>query len=98
MAESQRRLKMFYLSIREVVHFLNYAENAPEYLTIPTGPRIEGVPDGAHVVSVHNAPERRAFAIVVEHESFDLVNDSALIPATNECFQLDRRGYKLIPV
>jgi len=96
MDDKERRLKVFYLDTGQITHFLNYGNNLPEYITVPAG--LEGVPEGARVVSVHNSYERRALGIVVEHESFGVVNEAALLPASPDGSQLDMRAYKLSPL
>lgn len=42
--------------------------------------RLSGIPEGARVLSVHHRFECRAFAFIVEHPSFDLVQPRSQIP------------------
>ena len=98
---NERRLKIFYLSRKALLGFLNFAANLqdlPDYLTLPIG--FKGLPDGAEVHHVFPDVIRDTLGVVVAHESFDEVPDGEELPVGTGAFStnLPRQVVRVLPL
>jgi len=66
MRTDSQRLKIFMVQERDVLDLV-WCNELPGHFMVH---RLPGLPEGARVVAVHHRYERRAFAFIVEHESF----------------------------
>lgn len=79
--ESGRRVKMIYLPVRQLLGMLDWKSRDYDTINLPV---IEGLPDGYVVRAVEYQFERDAFALMIEHSSFDLVPFGVEAPAFME--------------
>lgn len=71
----QRRLKMFYVPVKELARIVTTGEDCPyvQYCS-------EGLPPGADVVGVMYSHEKMCFTVIVCHKDFDSVPEGENIP------------------
>lgn len=67
MSENTRGRKILYIQHREMLALFTRRAKEDGFVIAP---RFQGLPEGAQVVSVFDAPERAAFGFIIEHESF----------------------------
>lgn len=91
----ERRLRRYFLPMRELLVFLRMGHHGIENQWVDL-PEVQGIPEGAKILSVGFDPSRQAFEAVVEHPSFDSVEPGQVIPAA-DCFTVERRAFRVIP-
>lgn len=89
----ESRLRVYYLSYR---HLLSILHDPFKNSTVLQWPVIEGPPEGSIVHHVFQDPIRRGFGVVVTHESFPEVDDSAELPRADTEMSMQIRALKIV--
>ena len=89
----ERRLRVYYLGHRHLLEFLRVKLTPDNWLQWPV---VEGPPEGSVVHQVFHDPTRMAFGVIVSHESFPEIADSAEIPRSRDSLSIMMRAIKLV--
>ena len=89
----ERRLRVYYLSQKYLLEFLRVKLAPDNWLQWPV---VEGPPEGSIVHHVFHDPTRMAFGVVVSHESFPEIADSAEIPRSRDSLSIMMRAIKIV--
>lgn len=94
------RAKIVWIDERQIVDMLNW-QRGPDFLALPV---IQSLPEGFTVRAVHHSFRHMAWAVVVEHPSFEPVNPACELPEWNpsmtarvEVVQVRRIEPRLLP-